>query len=79
LAALLAYCRQMIDVAASLSTFPDHRAIAKYIIRALREDDRVLGLYLSGSFAYGGTRHDAANKANIAVQERNRAYVQSKL
>ncbi|HEY7392999.1 MAG TPA: hypothetical protein VH640_31055 [Bryobacteraceae bacterium] len=38
---------------ASFSTLPDHRALAEYIIHALHDDERVLGLYLSGSFAYG--------------------------
>lgn len=46
--------RQMIqELLASFSTLPDHRTLAEYITRALIKDDRVLGLYLSGSFAHG--------------------------
>jgi predicted nucleotidyltransferase len=33
--------------------FPDHRRIAENILRLLRVDERVLGVYLSGSFAAG--------------------------
>jgi predicted nucleotidyltransferase len=33
--------------------FPDHRRIAENILRLLREDARVLGVYLSGSFVAG--------------------------
>jgi predicted nucleotidyltransferase len=33
--------------------FPDHRRIAENILRLLREDERVRGVYLSGSFVAG--------------------------
>jgi predicted nucleotidyltransferase len=36
-----------------LSEFPAHKLIAERIADALLHDDRVLGIYLSGSFAHG--------------------------
>ncbi|GAC1520694.1 MAG: aminoglycoside 6-adenylyltransferase [Chloroflexota bacterium] len=38
---------------AAFERLPEHRRLAERAIRALSEDAAVLGLYLSGSFAYG--------------------------
>jgi predicted nucleotidyltransferase len=44
---------EMMELPQSFDRFPDHRKIAENILKLLRQDERVLGVYLSGSFAHG--------------------------
>src|SRR5690349_14088315 len=41
------------ELPSNLSAFPAHKQIAERIVNALLDDERVLGIYLAGSFAYG--------------------------
>ena len=41
---------EMTKLPRTFDDFADHRRIAENILRLLREDERVLGVYLSGSF-----------------------------
>lgn len=43
----------MMDLPPSFDRFPEHRKIAENILKLLKQDERVLGVYLSGSFAHG--------------------------
>ena len=44
---------EMTKLPRTFDDFADHRRIAENILRLLREDERVLGVYLSGSFVAG--------------------------
>jgi predicted nucleotidyltransferase len=41
------------ELPSSLSRFPAHKRIAEFVVDGLEHDDRVIGIYLSGSFALG--------------------------
>jgi predicted nucleotidyltransferase len=43
----------MMDLPPSFDRFSEHRKIAENILERLKPDERVLGVYLSGSFAHG--------------------------
>jgi predicted nucleotidyltransferase len=41
------------DLPPSFDRFPEHRKIAENILKRLKQDERVVGVYLCGSFAHG--------------------------
>ena len=52
--------------------FPEHKRLASTAFRLLAEDKRVIGFYLSGSFAGGSTDRYSDIDLNIVVPEDQR-------
>jgi len=56
----------------TFALFPTHKAIATKILNLLEQDERVLGVYLSGSFAYGQPDRYSDLDVFILVQAQDR-------